>query len=1101
MPRLTSFFLTLILSLMAALGARAQQATPDISVTFYYAERFSGASVDLPDVALGARAREYVYVKNTGTATLTLSSFSVDGPNANEVSVDLSLGTHLYTIAPGSTRSFMVKFKPGALGLRTATLHLVTDDPDESPFHLQMNCVGVAPIFVTKAEDESTVANGRTLDFGALRVLYAQAAKYFEMTHTGPVQATGLQFHLLSPQPSYHPFDEDFTYEGYSPYFINPGEGTLFGFNFWPRYRGQRTQEFYMRGVVGGRVTILQDLILTGWGLQPIARVEQPVGKALVFTGSASTMDYTRDFGTVGLGGEATLTYTLKNLGDAPMPTTSDFGGSHTGDFTLMTLPKDPLLPGESTTMTVRFKPQGLGARTAYLRVWANALFDERPVSQVPQWFTLVFRGNAAPSVITLSAPVFRAAHGSSHALVTLTRSPGDAPATVQLDASDVTASGVPPAGLAQAGLDYTALADPANVVNFAIGETEKTVAIPLLSPAGRNATHRRFKVTLSNPGSDAVLGSQTSAAVYLMAEDKTKPTLTLTAPAAGNVASALPLLISGKAGDAMGLERVEVKLNNAAPVLAELGATTSNTAVPFTLSITPLAGLNVLVVTAYDLRGNSTVVTRSFTLFRRRRLTLETRDLEAEGTPSFGKLALTAAPASRATALTPAGAVWPKTSDIQVGTPVTLVVQPIQGYVFDGSWTLSLGFGSSLTLLGDTATFIMPDADITMRAGFVSSPFAPLPGQKNGHFFWMLRPGEAAPASVATHGLLNATLTSTGSLSGKLFINGQSLPVTAVVYGEGPATFTVAGKKRAALPVPGGELRLDHVQPEGELRATLTLTGGGASSAIGKKALYSTVSKTPDSLLNTATKGYYTLRLSPQVPAPSQGFGYATMNLTNAGALSLTGVLADGATLTASTVLVEGNAAPVFVQLPTPGAATKLSLVTGMVAFDPTQVDSDAAGDLLWFRPAANPKVLLYTAGWPGGIHLQTVATLYNEADVAHVSLGLGPVAAGPGNTRLAFTGGKLAGPIEKTNLNIYGNDITKLLPADPSYTLTLAPKTGFFSGMFTPNWSQPATAKPAYKGVILQKGASRGGYGFFMNNAKGETAPESGAVSLGRP
>lgn len=59
MPRLAPVFLTLILSLMVAVSARAQTG-PDISVTFYYAERFSGATVDLPDVALGARAREYV---------------------------------------------------------------------------------------------------------------------------------------------------------------------------------------------------------------------------------------------------------------------------------------------------------------------------------------------------------------------------------------------------------------------------------------------------------------------------------------------------------------------------------------------------------------------------------------------------------------------------------------------------------------------------------------------------------------------------------------------------------------------------------------------------------------------------------------------------------------------------------------------------------------------------------------------------------------------------------------------------------------------------------------------------------------------------------
>jgi hypothetical protein len=68
-------------------------------------------------------------------------------------------------------------------------------------------------------------------------------------------------------------------------------------------------------------------------------------------------------------------------------------------------------------------------------------------------------------------------------------------------------------------------------------------------------------------------------------------------------------------------------------------------------------------------------------------------------------------------------------------------------------------------------------------------------------------------------------------------------------------------------------------------------------------------------------------------------------------------------------------------------------------------------------------------------------------------------------------------------------------------AFTLTVVPTTGMFSGTFTPNWTSAATAKPAFRGVILQKGTSKGGYGYFISNRTSDTDPESGRVTLGKP
>jgi hypothetical protein len=80
-----------------------------------------------------------------------------------------------------------------------------------------------------------------------------------------------------------------------------------------------------------------------------------------------------------------------------------------------------------------------------------------------------------------------------------------------------------------------------------------------------------------------------------------------------------------------------------------------------------------------------------------------------------------------------------------------------------------------------------------------------------------------------------------------------------------------------------------------------------------------------------------------------------------------------------------------------------------------------------------------------------------------------------------------------------IVDNVVTKIPANDPSYSLKFAPASGSISGNFTPDWASPAIVKPSYKGIVLQKGAKRGGYGFFISNIKSDADPKSGSVTLG--
>jgi hypothetical protein len=105
----------------------------------------------------------------------------------------------------------------------------------------------------------------------------------------------------------------------------------------------------------------------------PEIAVEQPPGANLV-DGVSS-----KDFGSVAVGTNTSLTFTITNSGNANLTglvITKD--GADSASFTVTTNPTAPVIPGGSTTFTVRFAPVSTGLKTAALHI-ANNDSDENP--------------------------------------------------------------------------------------------------------------------------------------------------------------------------------------------------------------------------------------------------------------------------------------------------------------------------------------------------------------------------------------------------------------------------------------------------------------------------------------------------------------------------------------------------------------------------------------------------------------------------------------------------------------------------------------------------------------------------------------------------
>jgi phosphodiesterase/alkaline phosphatase D-like protein/uncharacterized protein YjiK/2',3'-cyclic-nucleotide 2'-phosphodiesterase (5'-nucleotidase family) len=712
---------------------------------------------------------------------------------------------------------------------------------------------------------------------------------------------------------------------------------------------------------------------------------------------------------------------------------------------------------------------------------------------------------------------------------LTVNRSYGANAGSVTIRTNDGTASTVPPFSAAVATTDYVD-AD-GTVVSFAAGETSKTVNITLVPKTAVTTPNRRFVAELLS-STDGIIGTPATTQVQILATDAILPTLSITTPLASAAVSDLsPYTVRGTAGDARGIERVTVALNGATALEASLGTATVPTSVPWSVPIAPVVGVNTIVVTASDFSGNTTTLTRTFTFTQRFVLSLSRTAPSGVALDTAGTVALVATPATNATALLPSTAnADPRLANIVPGTTVTLTATAKTGYAFT-SWS---GLPSGATALGNVATFTMPSGSVSASAAFqASTVFAGATGTDDS-FFGLILPGTGTATSNSSVAFLSGDLNAgTGTFTGRLLFNGLSYSFTARVFGDGSVVFGSGATSSSTLTVGIRTLALSY-DVSGKNTITGTLTGSGATSTgTARRAIYSATNLVPSALLNSAVpatgainRGTFTVAFPAKTQTPAldaatypQGEGYATLTLTNAGVVTGTGVLADNTAFTVSSALVNGNQCPIFAQLTTPGqaATARGGSFLGTLVFDTTQADTDvAATDLTWIRPdvtsltpgttaAAIAAADLYTAGWPNGITIDAIGALYDKTKTVQAGIDLDGVSTDiNGNTlsyedgKLVLSGGKLASTVTKQNFIVSGNTVTKLPSTDLSFTLALTASSGSFTGTFLPNWTPLARTNPGFKGILLQKGAHKGGHGFFISNASADSDPEAGNVNL---
>jgi len=300
-------------------------------------------SLNFGPVATGVTsAVKTVTLKNSGTATLTITAIAITGVNSGDFP-DSSTCTS--SLAAGKSCTIKVQFKPSAIGARSAAVS-ITDNAAGSPRQVPLSGTG------TTAKLSPT-----PLNFGTLGVGSTSAVKKVTLTNVGTTSLTISSIAVTGAEAA--DFPETTTTCASS---LAAAKSCTVSLTFKPTTTGARSANLTVTDSASGSP---QQVPLSGTGT------------------TAELTPTSLSFGSVTVGTiSAAKTVTLKNVGTSTIMISSiAFAGTEAGDFGETNTCLSSLAASASCTISVTFTPTTTGARSATLKVTDSAAGSPQQIS------------------------------------------------------------------------------------------------------------------------------------------------------------------------------------------------------------------------------------------------------------------------------------------------------------------------------------------------------------------------------------------------------------------------------------------------------------------------------------------------------------------------------------------------------------------------------------------------------------------------------------------------------------------------------------------------------------------------------------------------
>jgi hypothetical protein len=433
-------------------------AAPEISVLLNGSDLVSSASVNFGSALVGTPVVQSLIVQNLGNGDLTLSL--LDG-SAFPAGFSLVTNLSVTTLAPGQSATFSVQLDATTAGSFGGTIHLLSNDADESSFDIVLGGTVTQPI-ITVPEiriwgNAVELTSGDTVSLGSTLV-------GTPVTETFTIQNVGDGDLLLSPIDS-SALPAGFSLvQGLGATILHPTDFTTFVLQF----------DTVVLGTFGGTLQILSnDADESSFNVNLSAAVTAP--EIRVFEGSTELASGdTVSFGSTPVGTPVTRTITIQNAGDGNLLVSGFDANSLPAGYSFIAgFGATTIAPGFSVILSVQFDASAAGAFGGTIHI-LNSDADEGS-------FDVVLDGVAA-------APQISVLNGSA----------------------EITSGGTIDFGTTQAGSPVTRIVTVTNVGNANL------VLLPIdpnTLPAGFSLVNN-FSVTTLAPGQSTTFSVKLDATV-----------------------------------------------------------------------------------------------------------------------------------------------------------------------------------------------------------------------------------------------------------------------------------------------------------------------------------------------------------------------------------------------------------------------------------------------------------------------------------------------------------------------------------------------------------------------------------------------------------
>jgi hypothetical protein len=462
-------------------------------------------------------------------------------------------------------------------------------------------------------------------------------------------------------------------------------------------------------------------------------------------------------------------------------------------------------------------------------------------------------------------------------------------------------------------------------------------------------------------PGGASVLvttsgGRNAANTLYTYGRDVSAPAVVLVTPASrGAVFTTAKLPVISGTYSELNLGSLTLALNGGTPVTANPAAlrfSKSYASEAAALSAGIVPGPNTVVLTAKDLAGNVSTITRSFRYDRILPVTVSATNGTLTFTPPLGGTA-----AAR-TAVE--GQVY------QVSARAAS-----SSYIFGGY----SGTASITNTRPTVANVIFAPSSTSLVASFIDSPFSTA-GGASGVYSGVVQGSSDATDTQANAGAFKvAVALNTGAFTGSLRLDGVATSLAGLFTPSqflGLAAGTAIYLSRGGNDGLGYDLTLDLSTKV--ISASITKRVGGEVTGV--------ITATLPQAHKTYTPGTYSvafavpLSLSPDSLGENQyprGHGYGILSVNSLAAATQVGVLADGTAYTSSTVVCQPSVLTVAAVPTVPVYASfagATGALVGTVALQGASVIVPSGrSPLRWFQ-SANSARQYYPAGFASGAH-----------------------------------------------------------------------------------------------------------------------------------